>query len=118
MSNKKLLSPFVTVNYIVSIVERIAANAGIILNNVYVDKNMIYFIGVKSEVWQKDLFNNFSNEKFVAKLYDLAFSREPDEGSNIWVQKLAMGADKESVALRVFSSNERVRIITRGIIIH
>lgn len=102
-------------NYIFSLVRSLCKNAGVRLEKAIVYKNNILLCANKELTWHRECVDQKDENTFIEEVYQLAFSRRPDDEALVWLNKLKKGESKIDIAKKIFSSAERVFLITRGV---
>ncbi|KAB1073646.1 glycosyltransferase [Methylobacterium planeticum] len=91
----------------------LCANAGLRVTSVETVGPRIMVAAEKVRPWL-DLAEGGDDERFVRDLYRAAFRRDIDEAGSVHVRALQAGASRASLAKRLFSSAERIGILTRS----
>ena len=91
----------------------LCANAGLKVEAIETIGARILVAATKGQVWLDVPVDGDDHERFVRDLYRAAFRRDVDEYSKVYVEQLKAGASRLALAKKLFSSVERIGVLTR-----
>ena len=91
----------------------LCANAGLKVEAIETIRSRILVAATKSQAWLDLPLNGNDHDRFVCDLYRAAFRRDVDEYAKVHIEQLQAGASRLVIAKRLFSSVERIGVLTR-----